>query len=234
MTMKYVVTDEEDKKFHNKLWDLQTRWRKKVLKPSATLFGMQLLIEGNAVVYDPEQELIYRWEEFYRELGIDCDFSNMRIPKDPGGFGRVIIMAQGITPQSGYDLCAKNFLCWKCRDKNLDEVIVSDRTTKSGAYAIRVRDRDEADEEQKNLSANYLKEQNIPSITLEEREIYELKFFKETGKHLDIENVTLCAGSRYDNGNVPSMNWYEDSELDVYWSDPDVTFDSLRSRQVVS
>jgi len=141
-------------------------------------------------------KLLVNWQAFYHNLGINCDLSDIRIPDDPGGFGRVIIMAQGITPQLAYDLCAKNFPCWKYTNDSLDKIVTSERTTKDGPYAIRIRDRIEADEELRNRSYNDLKKQGIIGITLEEREIYELKFFKETSKHLDIEKITLCSGSR--------------------------------------
>ncbi|PJA82688.1 MAG: hypothetical protein CO146_02640 [Candidatus Nealsonbacteria bacterium CG_4_9_14_3_um_filter_37_29] len=178
-------------------------------------------------------DLIADWQAFYCGLGIDCDLSGVIIPDDPGGFGRVIIMAQGITPQSGYDLCAKFFPCWKYTDKNLDEVVVSERTAKD-VYAIRVRDRVEADEELRNRSYNDLKRQGIIGITLEEREIFELKFFKETaGKHLDIKNWTFCLGSCYGDGNVPSASW-RSGEFEVDWCNPGDVFDDLCSRQAVS
>ncbi|MBU1159674.1 hypothetical protein KKD04_00640, partial [Patescibacteria group bacterium] len=110
-----------------------------------------------------------------------------------------------------------------------------DRTTKDNAYAIRVRNVVEADEEFKNLSANQLKEQNIPGITLEERLIYEIKFFKETGKHLDIQNITLCAGSRYVDGDVPYVRWSPSyGELRVLWYVPGPRNDYLCARQAVS
>lgn len=54
----------------------------------------------------------------------------------------------------------------------------------------------EADEELKNLSANDLEKRGGEYITLRERLIMELEYFKATGKHLDIYNVTLCAGSQ--------------------------------------
>jgi hypothetical protein len=178
--------------------------------------------------------LIHDWQNFYQDLGIESYFSGVRIPDDPGGFERVIIMAPGIMSQKAYDFCARDFKCWKWIDKNLDEIIVSDRTTKNGPYAIRIRDRVEADEELKNLSANDLKKQNILGITIEERLIFGLKYFKETGKHLDINNWTLCVGSRYADGNVPSVHWHSHyGEMDVYWYSPGHRYDYLRSRQAV-
>jgi len=178
-------------------------------------------------------DLIADWRAFYRNLGIDCDLSDVIIPDNPGGSSRVIIMAQGITPQSAYDFCAKNFPCWKYTNDDLDKIVTSDRIAKDGSYAIRVRDRVEADEELKNRSYNDLKQQGIAGITLEEREIFELKFFKEIGKHLDIQNVTLCTGSRYSDGDVPYVFW-GGGELRVNWFSPVHAYDSLRSRQTVS
>lgn len=180
-------------------------------------------------------ELLADWQAFYHDFGfgLDCDLSEVSIPDDPGGFSRVIIMVQGITPQSAYDLCVKNFPCWKYTDKNLDEIVESERTARDGAYAIRIRDRVEADEELKNCSANQLKIQNISGIILEERLIYELKFFKETSKHLDIQNVTLCSGSRYSVGDAPYVSWF-DGKMHVYWYFRDYRHVSLRSRQAVS
>ncbi len=180
----------------------------------------------------PYAALIADWEQFYRDLGINCDLSGVAIPNDPGGFGRVIIMIKGVTPQGAYDLCAKNFPCWKWTDENLDRIVRSNRTAKKGPYAIRLRDRVEADEELKNLSANDLKRQGVAGITLEEREIYELKFFKETGKHLDVMNWTLCAGSRGDDGDVPNVDW-RGGQMSVRWCGPGVPRDGLRSRAAV-
>ncbi len=141
-----------------------------------------------------------------------------------------------MTPQKLFDKCKELFPCWKWTDKSLDEVIdfsFQARTAKDGAYAIWVRDRVEADEELKNFSASDLKRQSIAGITLEERLVYELKYFKETGKHLDIKNITLCSGSRVSGGDVSSVDW-SGAELCVDWCIPVIADDILRSRQAVS
>jgi len=236
MTTKHVVTDEDEKKFQDRLWELENRWRKKILDPEQTLLGLQSLIENRrarVVRAGDFPPFLTDWQSFYRDLGISCDLSGVIIPDDPGELKRILIMAQGITPQSGYDLCAKNFPCWKYTKKNLDDIVISERTTKNGAYAIRVRDRVEADEELKNLSVYNLKQRDILGITLEEREIYGLKFFKEAGKHLDIQNWTLCSGSRCGDGYVLGAYW-SGGEFKVDCSHPVNSGDRLRSRQVVS
>lgn len=175
------------------------------------------------------------WQDFYREVfGIEADFSNLVIPAKRDGFDRLLIIAESMTPQRLYDKCSELFPSWKWTESNLDEIVTSDRTVK-GAYAIWVRDRVEADEELKNLSANQLKERNISGITLEGRLIYELKYFKETGKHLDINNVTLCSGSRIRVGSVPLVNFFSNTGLvGVDDCHPDNHHDRLRSRQAVS
>jgi len=153
-------------------------------------------------------DIIAEWESFYASIGYPCgDLSGVRIPENPNDANRAIIMAQGITPQSAYDLCDKNFKCWKRTSESLDEIVISERTAQNGPYAIRVRDRVEADKELKGLSYNQLKAQNFIGITLEERLIYELKYFKETFKHLDIHNWTRCDGSLYRDGYVPDVSW---------------------------
>ncbi len=194
------------------------------------------LEQMRAIVGHPYSSLIADWQNFYHGTGIETDFSNLRIPERQLGFDRLIIMAQGLTPQLLYDKCAKLFPCWKWTDKGLDEVIdfsFQARSAKNGAYAIWLRDRVEADEELKNLSANDLKRQGIPGITLEERLIFDFKYFKETGKHMDVTNWTLCSGSRCSGGSVPGVGW-RGGELCVGWYVPGDASGSLRSRQVVS
>lgn len=65
----------------------------------------------------------------------------------------------------------------------------------------------EADPELANKSAADLEQEGGEYITLRERLLLELQYFKETGHHLDVENWTLCAGSRYAGGYVPCVYW---------------------------
>ena len=196
-----------------------------------------MLSEGIRRILKREEEspdLISDWQKFYQEVfGIKVDFSNLEIPERQKGFDRLIIIAKGMTSQRLFDKCQELFSCQKWTDKSLDKVVNSERTAEKGPYAIWLRNRVEADEELKNLSADDLKKQSIIGITLEERLIYELKYFKETGKHLDIKSITLCSGSRFSDGFVPNVRWSID-RLSVDWDRPDNCFDGLRSRQAVS
>ncbi len=182
---------------------------------------------------NPYADVIADWEKFYRDIGIPVDFSNLVIPTKQDGLDRLIIEADGLTPQKVYNICEGLFKCWKWTDKNLDEVIThSDRI---GLHAVWAKERVEADEERKNLSANQLKELGIVGITFNERGLYEAKYFKETGKHLDRYNWTLCSGSRDFDGNVPDVSWFDFSgEMNVHWADPSRANGDLRVREAVS
>jgi hypothetical protein len=113
-------------------------------------------------------------------------------------------------------------------------VTKNDRNPHPLIYAVWIRDGVEADKETQGLSANNLaKKKNVKGITLLERLLFELKYFSETKKSLDLESITLCSGSRCSDGSVPSVCWFADS-LYVYCYNPDGLDEGLRSRVVVS
>lgn len=173
------------------------------------------------------------WQTLYRqEFGLEIDISKIRIPKRVQGFDRLIVVAQGLTPEKIVSVLKKRMAVWKYAD-NLDTVISIRKTTQS--YAIWVRDRQEADEELRNKSANDLQNEGINCITLEERLLLELQYFLETNQHLDEQNWTLCAGSRFPYGDAPYVDWDPfDRRLKVSWYYPDSAYGSLRGRSVVS
>lgn len=174
------------------------------------------------------------WKDFYQKFfGLTLDVSGIQIPEHRDGFDRLIVVAQGLTPNQVYDVCAKQFPCWSYT-KDLDEATRGRNDRESDqTYAVWVRDRQEADEENKNTSAAQLKERRVPGITLLERMIYELKYWSETNEHLDQQCWTLCSGSRCAGGFVPYAFWY-DVRFKVSWYYPDRSFDYLRARSVVS
>ncbi len=204
----------------------------------------QIWIENQAALQDvllralvplPSIEtLLFGWKRFYKDFfGLELDFSQVRIPEHQLGFDRLLVIAQGLTPNQAFEACQKHFNCWRYTE-DLDEATkgLNDREP-TEHYAIWVRDRIEADEELKGLSANQLKDRNIHGITLLEREIYELKRWSEAGDHLDKENNTLCNGSRSSDGDVPFVGWLG-GEMSVGWDDPRDADVGLRSRAVVS
>jgi len=177
---------------------------------------------------------IEAWGAFYKKFfNITLNMTGVQIPAKVEGFDRLIVVA-GVGLDQVWKVCKKQFNCCKYTDSNLGEVVIkNDRNPNAGVYAIWIRDRIEADEETKNLSANDLAKQSVNGITLLERLIFELKYFSETGKHLDIENVTLCSGSRSSYGSVPFVFW-SDGRLGVGWGSVDCSSSDLRSRVAVS
>ena len=151
-------------------------------------------------------DLLLDWQDFWKRMGVEADLRKVKVPKKPKGLYRLLV--NPLAPQKAYDLCASKFKCWKYTSESLDKIIShEDRSAVDGSYAVWVRDRVEADEENKNRSANDLVKAKFSGITLTERLVYELKFHDETAKHLDISTWTLCSGSRYSDGDVPNVCW---------------------------
>ena len=143
-----------------------------------------------------------------------------------------IKIKEGQTIEGTLEECKKLFPVWCWTNSNLDQIVNSDRTSNK-AYTVKVRANIESDEELKNMSADDLKEKGIVGITLLERLQLEIDYFKETGEHLDIQNITLCSGSRYSDGDVPDVSWHSyDSAMCVDWYNPDHRHSHLRSREI--
>ena len=231
LIMKKKVIGEVPGNVFGMLADLNHKLQHGTLTPEElSLF----LKRENPFVQKGVEQMIAEWQELYLEDGIELDVSNLKIPEKKKGFDRLLVIAQGLKIQQAYDNCAKRFTCWKYTDRNLDEVVTkNDRDPANGAYAIWVRDRVEADKELKNLSANDLGRKEISGETLLERFQHGLKYYKETDKHLDIENWTLCSGSRDGDGDVPGVRW-SDGRMNVGWDFPVNRIARLRARAAVS
>ena len=179
------------------------------------------------------EKLIVEWQVFFAKyFGKGINLEKVVIPNHQHGFDRILVVPQGTTLNQVIKVCKKHFSVY-CYYDDLDaEVTHSDRDAKDRHYAIRIRDRVEADEEFQSRSANQLKDEGVVTMTLMERLILELKYYDETGKHLDVKNVTLCAGSRNSDGDVPYVYWH-DGKLYVYWYYPRSASSRLRARAVV-
>ncbi len=186
---------------------------------------------GRKTMSELVKKQLAAWTRFYREeFEIRLDTNQIKIPAHQNGWNQLIVVAQGLTPEKIYAAMKRRMPAWKYSD-NLDSIESVRKADKT--YSIWVRDRQEADEELKNKSANNLKSDGTNCITLEERLLLEMMFFRGTGKHQDIQNITLCAGSRDGDGGVPYVLWTVD-EVRVDWSHPGYADGNLRVRSVVS
>lgn len=175
-------------------------------------------------------------EKFYKEVyGLKRNFSKVRIPERKEGFNRLLVMPKGLTLQQIVEVMRKSMKVELYIDLNK---VTSNRKTDRD-YAIWLRDRQEADVELKNLSAKDLQQKGIPGITLEERLVFHQFYYWKFGLHLDVQNLTLCSGSRYvdaDGGvGVPRVYWSSSyGEVQVGWYYLDVRSDYLRCCEAVS
>lgn len=181
-------------------------------------------------------EIRQEWEGFYREyFHLTVDFSDVQIPNNPSfAFGRLIFIPKDLNI---WRVMKGMRDCFQVADYqgDLAEEITENIRQTDKSYAFYIREREEADEELKNLSANKLSELGINCMTFLERLVYGLKYHSETRQHLDNQNQTLCAGSRYRGGRVPLVHYdANDSKLHINWCGPGHAYDDLRARQVFS
>ncbi|MDP2593534.1 MAG: hypothetical protein Q8P52_02710 [bacterium] len=181
-------------------------------------------------------EQIAGMEAMYKMLGWSFTTSGLVIPERRKGFDRLIVVGNlSLTNNCVYDACKASFPSWRYTNE-LDAAVPSDKEerhpNKNGIYAVWFRDRIEADEELKNLWADTITERDLKTITLLERELMECSYFMETEEHLDVNNVTLCAGSLDSGGNVPGVRW-DGGRFYVDYYYPDARNPCLHSREAI-
>ncbi len=118
----------------------------------------------------------------------------------------------------------------------LNRDVVSDRDASQGSYGARFIKSVVADPDLASKSASLLKTEEVKGITLLERLLLELGYFLSTGKHLDdVNTMTLCSGSRYLDGRVPTVSWHQlDKKLYIGWNNVDDTLPDLRARRLIT
>lgn len=168
------------------------------------------------------QDKLREWQALYQMFGLENNFSDLRIPEKPAELDRLLVIAQGATPNQEFNKLKE--LMPVCKfGEDLDIFIPVRRANRD--YAIWVRDLREADDSPR---------ERISSITLEERLLFETKYFLETGEHLDVFNATDCRGSRSADGRVPRVCWNSYyGALCVSCYGLGGMFGNLRSRAVV-
>ncbi|MFA5070351.1 MAG: hypothetical protein WC528_03655 [Patescibacteria group bacterium] len=183
------------------------------------------------VITDIRQE----WQDFYRKyFRAEFDFSDVPIPDDPGDFTRIIFIPRGMTLSWVIKTLRKHFPV-SVYLGDLDRNTVVNLRITDRSYAIRTRDCVEADKDLMFISASQFEKQNTSILNLLERLIYELKYYCETNQHLDVQNTTLCAGPRPQDGGVLGVKWDADNEeLLVCWHYPSCAYENLRARRVIS
>lgn len=165
------------------------------------------------------EQIKQEWQAFYRKVfGIEVDFSQVEIPEHEKDFVLPILMAKGLTSQQiiekWREYCPVADTISGAMTGDFEGKIVSERSCTQDSYAVLVQDLAEVkDGELKNFSAEDVWAESLATTTLKERLVYGLRYFLETGKHLDQESVTICAGSRLPNGKVPTVSFLDGKVL---------------------
>lgn len=168
--------------------------------------NMSVTHPGKGLMLDRVQALLDRkyfldadfqveeWRALYRgQFGLDV--GTVKIPLQRKGVNRLIVIPQGLTLQQAYDVCKRHFSCWSCSTKLHDpNAFRNDRSPDVESYAIWAGDWMQANDHREKRTW----ENAWDRITLLERIMYELKYFLETGEHLDTEAVTVCEGTSFE------------------------------------
>lgn len=215
------------------LLDLRIDLDQKLAKEVISIEEVKLFLKRQNPFALPSEKLEV-WQKFYlKYFGKEIDFSRVQIPKKPKGNNWRLIVIAGLGTELLFQTAKKRFDCWKWTEESLDEAVLTNERDPNTIYAIWVKDNVEADEENRNLSANDIKAKELTTETLAERITHEMIYFDETGNHLDIQNFTLCSGSRRSDGGGPGAGWYG-GEFSVRWYYSDSSHSDLRGRAVVS
>lgn len=177
------------------------------------------------------------WEAFYYGVfKVKKDFSRLPIPNYVKDFDRLIVVAEGMTTKRLHEMIESKWPSW---DKLFSLDLASSSRKTDNDYAVWVRDTIDADVGLLGKSPKDLEQESIKCITLEERFLYEFKYFSETGRHLDVATYTICASSYlYNNGisscnYVPTFGWNGDRFYGDWRDASDKFSDNFRARQVV-
>jgi len=179
-----------------------------------------------------------KWESFYKKIfGQKYDFSGISVPQGEDVFAWLICMAGDIPAEDWLSKGKNPPPFWKWTDRKLEDVLDLSfgRDGWNKQYIVRAKANLEADEDLKNLSAIQIAERKINSLGLRERLALGRFLYWDKEVILDRNTLTLCADSRYSDGDVPDVDFnLDDGWVDVYWYNPDNRDDSLRVREAVS
>ena len=184
-------------------------------------------------------KLLAEYEKYYWKIhGLKTDFAGIAIPAaDNGQFPWFVCRPENFFAERAYSGGKRLYSKGKWTDKSLDDILDLSfgRDGKKESYIVRFHANWEADKNLANLSANKIAKKGINTACLTERLILGDFLFWEFKKHLDVETITLCSGSRCSGSFVPSVGWdgYYDKLL-VGRCGPDDAADYLRSREAVS
>ena len=206
------------------------------------------LLRGQELEPQISDQLQLYAKHFKRELDLSTVELPERTKEQKKEFIRLLIIDKKLTTEEAYQACKKEFHCYHYQEeRSLDELIDPEQEERNpqtqGSYAVWTRDTQEADPQNADRSANWLRDNEIKTETLRECLVHNLKFHEEnsqrpneTQRHLDSGHTyTKCSGSRDVDGNVPrvSGNFFS-RRIYVIWDTSTFRDAAHRARSVVS
>src|SRR3989344_8436033 len=206
------------------------------------------LLRGQELEPQISDQLQLYAKHFKRELDLSTVELPERTKEQKKEFIRLLIIDKKLTTEEAYQACKKEFHCYHYQEeRSLDELIDPEQEERNpqtqGSYAVWTRDTQEADPQNADRSANWLRDNEIKTETLRECLVHNLKFHEEnsqrpneTQRHLDSGHTyTKCSGSRDVDGNVPrvSGNFFS-RRIYVIWDGSSFRDAAHRARSVVS
>ena len=150
------------------------------------------------------------WLRFYRKV-FNLEFEDATeivIPPRLPGFSWLIVVPRYVDLRGVLEACKERFeVEVKFYSDIASAVVANTRSNKNRGYAVWIRHRQITDDRLLGLSVQELEDIGANTMTLLERLLAELKFYTETGRHLDQTKLTLCAGTRLEGDYFPTVAW---------------------------
>ena len=132
-------------------------------------------------------------QQFLASLGIAVDIAGLTIPELPRGFNQIAINPVGqLRKEKLFELCSYKFLAWKYYN-DLDKTTAQEQARPKTTYVFGYRGGTEPDKEHLGKSHNKAMAEGMTFLTLEERIWAELRYFANTGRHLDEVGWTITS-----------------------------------------
>lgn len=178
------------------------------------------------------KEMVKGWEDFLEKHFPEeqFDLSKIEIPERTPEQEKEFTRLQFRTSELDlFKKCQELFPSVSSTDENLDEIIKNSDVENSFIW---VRDNEAADEEHKDKSVDTAEKEGLDIETIGDRIMHELKYFDETGDHLDKQTGTLTS-SRDSDGLVLRAVW-SGGKFRASSYGPDIHYADWRVRQAVS
>jgi hypothetical protein len=170
---------------------------------------------------DPATERqLSEWGRLYAQVFRLRDVRVPRIPERRAGFEKLIVVDERVTAERVLDACRKEFRCFNVWD--LDKVFGRGWARPTSTYAVWVPG-NVTDDERLSPAGVMFEEQRASGITILERLLHELVWYRQALTHLELGEGTLCTGSVATDGDrLPVVQWDDERHqfrVDVFKRD---------------